>query len=318
MQGLLKKLRKFIAAGLITITTSCSDLKPVITEADLEKAIQTYSKKAESKTRPIIANEQKLAVEIEQEKAKSILLLHYLEDPLPESISSSDIKKKPTTLSDILIPDTFSIQLNAPFYSLTPEKKYVHSWNKVVNLLGYKGKIKSFSDRTIENSFLELEGEYFFSRFTKEEWAQRTSLGLKVSYGKSTIESHLTHPVLPPLDISITDELLGVGLNLNHYPRINSKDIRLKFTTGIDYKHLKVDVDPKLGPFKIEGFDSDGNGLGYYIKAGLETIPGRIKFLPKNSSLFGAIGYRWEKIHTEPIAENTGPEFIFGIKLQSK
>ena len=183
--------------------------------------------------------------------------MHYLEDPLPESISTLDINKKQKTLSDILIPDTFSMQLNVPFYSLTPEKREIRFWNKVTKSLGYRGKITSFSERSsIENTFLELEGEYFFSRFTKEDLARRTSLGIKFSYGKDTINSHLTHPILPPLDISITNELLGLGLNLNYYPDIRSKNLLLKLTAGIDYKPLVVDVDPRLGPFKIEGFDS--------------------------------------------------------------
>jgi len=313
MQGLLKKLRSFVAIGLVTVTTSCSTLKPTITESDLEKAVQTYSQKAENETRPVIA--KKPALEIEQEKAKSTLLLHYLEEPLPESISSLDIKKKQKTLSDFLIPDTFSVQLNVPYYSLTPEKREVRFWNKVTEHVGYKGKIKSFSKRNpIENTFLELEGEYFFSRLTKEEWARRTSLGLKFSYGKDTIESHLTHPILLPLDIDITDELLGIGLNLNYYPEIKLKDILLRLTTGIDYKHLVVDADPKLEPFKIEGFDSEGCGLGYYLRIGIETIPRRIKILPKDTILFLAVEYRHEKIYSDPTSENIGPGLIFGIK----
>ncbi|MEK6952777.1 MAG: hypothetical protein AABX29_07215, partial [Nanoarchaeota archaeon] len=100
MQGLLKRLRRFVTAGLITVATSCSSLKPAIVESDLEKAVQIYSQKAESETRPI--TEKKSTLEIEQEKAKSTLLLHYLEDPLPESISTLDINKKQKTLSDIL------------------------------------------------------------------------------------------------------------------------------------------------------------------------------------------------------------------------
>ncbi|MBI2499285.1 hypothetical protein HYV88_03525 [Candidatus Woesearchaeota archaeon] len=313
MHNFLKKLKKFVALGLITVTTSCSDLKPNITEADLDKAIQAYSEKVESETSQVITKEEP-KVETEQEGISSNLLLRYIEEPLPESISNLDINKQQTTLADFLIPDKFLIQLNTPFYSLNPEKREIRFWNNVTNLLGYHGRIKSFSDRTTENTFLELEGKYFFSRLTKEEWARRTSLGLKFSYGKDTVESHLTHPILPPLDIDITDELLGIGLNLNYYPEIKLKDILLKLTTGIDYKHLVVDADPRLGTFKIEGFDSEGSGLGYYLRIGIETIPGRIKILPKDTILFLAAEYRHEKIHSDPTSENIGPGVIMGIK----
>ncbi|MEK6951562.1 MAG: hypothetical protein AABX29_00950, partial [Nanoarchaeota archaeon] len=213
MQGLLKRLRRFVTAGLITITTSCSDLKTTISESALDRAIQTYSQKVESKSKTQIEERN-----LERERIRSSIILHFLEDD--GRYEEFGTRKNQTTLADFLIPDTFSIQLNIPHYSLNPEKREVKFWNKIVSSLGYPGRIKSFSDRTVENSFLELEGEYFFSRFTKEDWARRTSLGLKFSYGKDTVNSHLTHPILPPLDVSITDELLGLGLNLNHYPDI--------------------------------------------------------------------------------------------------
>ena len=140
---------------------------------------------------------------------------------------------------------------------------------------------------------------------------------LRTSYAKDEIRSQLKHIILPPIDINIKDEFYGFGLSINHYSSL-SEALLFKASTGIDYSSLDVDVDASIGPIPIPGFDSNGEGFGAYIKSAILTKPNQFKILPENSSLYIDIGYRWEKLSTSPVTDNTGVEFGVGICIWRK